>query len=63
MRGEINEILSREMIDTIISAQEELMREQLTILSEELAMDSPVEIVGKPDHTQTSQPSVAPNRR
>ena len=60
---ELNNTISKESGEAIYQAQAEAMREQLTIASEELGIDAPVEIIGRPEVAPLQQSVAGPNRK
>ena len=63
MRREISNSMSVEAIKAIYESQAAIMREQLTIVSAELGMDAPVEIIGRPETAPPEQSLAGLNRK
>ena len=63
IRREISSNLSREAIEAIYNAQADAMREQLRIASEELGIDAPVVIIGRPEPLQAKKHGAALDKK
>ena len=63
LRRDISNNMSVEAIQAIYESQAATMREQLNIASEELGIDAPVEIIGRPETTPPEQSLAGPNRK
>lgn len=63
MRREISNSMSVEAIKAIYESQAAIMREQLNIASEEVGINAPVEIIGRPEAGPPEQSVAGPNRK